>query len=92
MERRSSHTTVTLLYRRNIHHLLFDLKYVDSWPKLIGLLLPDVCKNCDHVIASHEYTFSVVDEYQVKCHMYRRIKHSWLNKSSSSVYMMSFVV
>ncbi|XP_071396802.1 protein Churchill isoform X2 [Centroberyx affinis] len=25
---------------------------------------PDVCKNCDHVIARHEYTFSVVDEYQ----------------------------
>lgn len=25
----------------------------------------DVCKNCDHVIARHEYTFSVVDEYQV---------------------------
>uniref|UniRef100_A0A3P9KZU5 Protein Churchill n=1 Tax=Oryzias latipes TaxID=8090 RepID=A0A3P9KZU5_ORYLA len=24
-----------------------------------------VCKNCDHVIARHEYTFSVVDEYQV---------------------------
>lgn len=23
-----------------------------------------VCKNCDHVIARHEYTFSVVDEYQ----------------------------
>lgn len=26
----------------------------------------DVCKNCDHVIARHEYTFSVVDEYQVR--------------------------
>lgn len=25
----------------------------------------DVCKNCNHVIARHEYTFSVVDEYQV---------------------------
>uniref|UniRef100_A0A3Q3KFN8 Protein Churchill n=1 Tax=Monopterus albus TaxID=43700 RepID=A0A3Q3KFN8_MONAL len=24
-----------------------------------------VCKNCNHVIARHEYTFSVVDEYQV---------------------------
>ncbi|CAK6979212.1 protein Churchill [Scomber scombrus] len=23
-----------------------------------------VCKNCDHVIARHEYTFSVDDEYQ----------------------------
>ncbi|CAL1586632.1 unnamed protein product [Knipowitschia caucasica] len=23
-----------------------------------------VCKNCEHVIARHEYTFSVVDEYQ----------------------------
>ncbi|KAF0023659.1 hypothetical protein F2P81_024289 [Scophthalmus maximus] len=23
-----------------------------------------VCKNCDHVVARHEYTFSVVDEYQ----------------------------
>ncbi|MCI4389706.1 hypothetical protein PGIGA_G00101570 [Pangasianodon gigas] len=22
------------------------------------------CKNCDHVIARHEYTFSVVDDYQ----------------------------
>lgn len=29
------------------------------------LSFPDVCKNCDHVIARHEYTFSVVDEYQV---------------------------
>lgn len=29
------------------------------------LFFPDVCKNCDHVIARHEYTFSVVDEYQV---------------------------
>ncbi|KAJ0061131.1 hypothetical protein NL108_008810, partial [Boleophthalmus pectinirostris] len=25
-----------------------------------------VCKNCEHVIARHEYTFSVVEEYQVK--------------------------
>uniref|UniRef100_A0A3Q2Q1Z3 Protein Churchill n=1 Tax=Fundulus heteroclitus TaxID=8078 RepID=A0A3Q2Q1Z3_FUNHE len=24
----------------------------------------NVCKNCDHVVARHEYTFSVVDEYQ----------------------------
>ncbi|KAM9420722.1 protein Churchill isoform 1-T1 [Salvelinus alpinus] len=23
-----------------------------------------VCKNCDHVVARHEYTFSVVDDYQ----------------------------
>ncbi|XP_042302765.1 protein Churchill [Sceloporus undulatus] len=23
-----------------------------------------VCKNCHHVIARHEYTFSVVDDYQ----------------------------
>ncbi|KAM8847542.1 protein Churchill [Synchiropus splendidus] len=23
-----------------------------------------VCKTCDHVVARHEYTFSVVDEYQ----------------------------
>lgn len=68
-------------YDRN-SHLLFDLKYVHTVsPKLIVLFLPDVCKNCDHVIASHEYTFSVVDEYQVKCHMYYRIEHhSWLNK------------
>ncbi|KAI4880537.1 protein Churchill [Hoplias malabaricus] len=22
------------------------------------------CKNCDHVIARHEYTFTVVDDYQ----------------------------
>lgn len=28
--------------------------------------LADVCKNCDHVVARHEYTFSVVDDYQVK--------------------------
>lgn len=35
---------------------------------LLSLLLSlsDVCKNCDHVIARHEYTFSVVDEYQVR--------------------------
>ncbi|XP_016384815.1 protein Churchill-like isoform X1 [Sinocyclocheilus rhinocerous] len=23
-----------------------------------------MCKNCDHVIARHEYTFTVVDDYQ----------------------------
>lgn len=27
--------------------------------------ISDVCKNCHHVIARHEYTFSVVDDYQV---------------------------
>ncbi|KAJ6665510.1 hypothetical protein lerEdw1_003351 [Lerista edwardsae] len=26
--------------------------------------ISDVCKNCHHVIARHEYTFSVVDDYQ----------------------------
>ncbi|XP_052363451.1 protein Churchill-like [Oncorhynchus keta] len=26
----------------------------------------DVCKNRDHVIARHEYTFSVVDNYKVR--------------------------
>lgn len=26
-----------------------------------------MCKNCDHVIARHEYTFTVVDDYQVSC-------------------------
>lgn len=26
----------------------------------------DMCKNCDHVIARHEYTFTVVDDYQVR--------------------------
>uniref|UniRef100_A0A3P8TKL0 Protein Churchill n=1 Tax=Amphiprion percula TaxID=161767 RepID=A0A3P8TKL0_AMPPE len=36
------------------------LKIIHSCP----FLFPDVCKNCDHVIARHEYTFSVVDEYQ----------------------------
>ncbi|PKU32414.1 protein hypothetical protein [Limosa lapponica baueri] len=24
----------------------------------------DLCKNCHHLIARHEYTFSVVDDYQ----------------------------
>ncbi|XP_063189536.1 protein Churchill isoform X2 [Chroicocephalus ridibundus] len=24
-----------------------------------------LCKNCHHLIARHEYTFSVVDDYQV---------------------------
>ncbi|KFW92242.1 Protein Churchill, partial [Phalacrocorax carbo] len=24
-----------------------------------------LCKNCHHLIAHHEYTFSVVDDYQV---------------------------
>uniref|UniRef100_A0A8C4WHR4 Protein Churchill n=1 Tax=Gopherus evgoodei TaxID=1825980 RepID=A0A8C4WHR4_9SAUR len=28
------------------------------------VFLPDVCKNCHHMIARHEYTFSVVDDYQ----------------------------
>lgn len=26
--------------------------------------LTDLCKNCHHLIARHEYTFSVVDDYQ----------------------------
>ncbi|XP_039393177.1 protein Churchill isoform X4 [Mauremys reevesii] len=25
-----------------------------------------VCKNCHHMIAKHEYTFSVVDDYQLQ--------------------------
>ncbi|NWU56990.1 CHUR protein, partial [Dromas ardeola] len=25
-----------------------------------------LCKNCHHLIAHHEYTFSVVDGYQVR--------------------------
>uniref|UniRef100_A0A8B9CC92 Protein Churchill n=1 Tax=Anser brachyrhynchus TaxID=132585 RepID=A0A8B9CC92_9AVES len=25
-----------------------------------------LCKNCHHLIARHEYTFSVVDDYQVR--------------------------
>lgn len=29
------------------------------------LVFSDVCKNCHHIIARHEYTFSVVDDYQV---------------------------
>ncbi|XP_009472273.1 PREDICTED: uncharacterized protein LOC104020564 [Nipponia nippon] len=29
--------------------------------------LPDLCKNCHHLIARHEYTFSVVDDYQRWC-------------------------
>lgn len=27
----------------------------------------DVCKECNHIIASHEYTFSVDDGFQVLC-------------------------
>ena len=26
----------------------------------------DVCNACGHIIASHEYTFSVVDDFQVQ--------------------------
>ncbi|XP_053922665.1 protein Churchill isoform X1 [Cuculus canorus] len=29
-----------------------------------GLGFKDLCKNCHHLIARHEYTFSVVDDYQ----------------------------
>ncbi|XP_062488568.1 protein Churchill, partial [Pezoporus occidentalis] len=25
---------------------------------------PDLCRSCHHLIARHEYTFSVVDDYQ----------------------------
>ncbi|XP_033282586.1 protein Churchill isoform X5 [Orcinus orca] len=25
---------------------------------------PDLCRNCHHVIARHEYTFSIMDEFQ----------------------------
>lgn len=37
--------------------------------------LADVCKNCDHVIARHEYTFSVVDDYQVRNILYVVAQH-----------------
>uniref|UniRef100_A0A8C3PY34 Protein Churchill n=1 Tax=Chrysolophus pictus TaxID=9089 RepID=A0A8C3PY34_CHRPC len=29
-----------------------------------GIPRADLCKNCHHLIARHEYTFSVVDDYQ----------------------------
>lgn len=28
-----------------------------------------LCKNCHHVIARHEYTFSIMDEFQVNVYM-----------------------
>lgn len=33
---------------------------------LTPLSSADLCKNCHHLIAHHEYTFSVVDDYQVR--------------------------
>lgn len=31
---------------------------------LSKLLRQDACKDCQHVIAKHEFTFDVVDDYQ----------------------------
>ena len=29
-----------------------------------GVPQSDLCKNCHHVVARHEYTFSIMDEFQ----------------------------
>uniref|UniRef100_A0A3Q2Q0D5 Protein Churchill n=1 Tax=Fundulus heteroclitus TaxID=8078 RepID=A0A3Q2Q0D5_FUNHE len=39
----------------------YDFYFIDM---LFFNISSNVCKNCDHVVARHEYTFSVVDEYQ----------------------------
>lgn len=40
----------------------------DAFRDLIATSLSvsaDLCKNCHHVVARHEYTFSIMDEFQV---------------------------
>lgn len=49
------------------HHLqAFRAVYARDGSSFANVVFADMCKNCDHVIARHEYTFSVVDDYQVK--------------------------
>nr|XP_007985172.1 protein Churchill isoform X1 [Chlorocebus sabaeus] len=45
---------------------------------------PDLCKNCHHVIARHEYTFSIMDEFQdkIKGTLRRRACHFLGEKTS----------
>ena len=33
---------------------------------LLVVLIADVCRDCGHVIAVHQYTFSVDEDYQVQ--------------------------
>lgn len=32
--------------------------------------MADLCKNCHHIIARHEYTFSIMDEFQVNVYIW----------------------
>lgn len=48
---------------RHISVCKYSVKFVISNVRFSS----DMCKNCDHVIARHEYTFTVVDDYQVSC-------------------------
>ncbi|XP_023373391.1 protein Churchill [Otolemur garnettii] len=34
------------------------------WRLTSAVMSSDLCKNCHHVIARHEYTFSIMDEFQ----------------------------
>ena len=45
----------------------YDRKYVQNEvdADLHDIFSIDVCKECNHIIASHEYTFSVDDGFQV---------------------------
>uniref|UniRef100_A0A671Q232 Protein Churchill n=1 Tax=Sinocyclocheilus anshuiensis TaxID=1608454 RepID=A0A671Q232_9TELE len=45
---------------RHISVCQYSVKFVIS----NACFSSDMCKNCDHVIARHEYTFTVVDDYQ----------------------------
>lgn len=82
MERRSSRMTVSrsscLVLRRHSKWCRLVLACFrlqgSSTAMIVSRLVSfaDVCKNCDHVIARHEYTFSVVDEYQVLISVYKQ--------------------
>ncbi|XP_073853641.1 protein Churchill isoform X7 [Macaca fascicularis] len=45
---------------------------------------PDLCKNCHHVIARHEYTFSIMDEFQALRTQWRETQ-TWHQPSWSNI-------
>lgn len=62
MRRRLSLTCVSHV---TSHHCMDIFRWTSQSDVKMICFSSDMCKNCDHVIARHEYTFTVVDDYQV---------------------------
>lgn len=45
--------------------ILLHTLHASVYVNLQSNVLSDVCQQCEHVVAKHEYTFSVDEEYQV---------------------------